>query len=190
MTQLSLRFATPEDADAIYRLVLALAKYERLEHEVVSSSEDFRKLLTDPESSVEVLLAEWDGKTIGFALFFENFSTFLAKPGLYLEDLFVEPDFQAKGVGSALVNRLLEIAKERNCGRVEWAVLDWNTPAIKFYTEKIGAKLMSSWRICRVVVGESAGASASASGSENAGNAESAQSLGEPLNDERRKIND
>ena len=153
MTELSLRFATPEDADAVFRLVLALAKYERLEHEVVSTSLDLRKTLADPESNVEVLLAQCSGETIGFALFFENFSTFLGKPGLYLEDLFVQPDFQGEGVGTALVQRLIEIAKERNYGRVEWTVLDWNEPAIKFYKEKIGAKLMSSWRICRVVLG-------------------------------------
>jgi GNAT superfamily N-acetyltransferase len=153
MTELSLRFATPEDADAVYRLVLGLARYERLEYEVVSTALDFRKTLADPESNVEVLLAQWSGETIGFALFFENFSTFLGKPGLYLEDLFVQPDFQGEGVGTALMERVIEIAKERNCGRVEWTVLDWNEPAIKFYEEKIGAKLMSSWRICRVVLG-------------------------------------
>jgi GNAT superfamily N-acetyltransferase len=152
MTELSLRFATPEDADAVYRLVLGLARYERLEHEVVSTALDFRKRLADPESNVEVLLAQWSGETIGFALFFENFSTFLGKPGLYLEDLFVQPDFQGEGVGTALMERVIEIAKERNYGRVEWTVLDWNEPAIKFYEEKIGAKLMSSWRICRVVL--------------------------------------
>jgi GNAT superfamily N-acetyltransferase len=153
MTELSLRFATPEDADAVYQLVLGLARYERLEYEVVSTALDFRKTLADPESNVEVLLAQWSGETIGFALFFENFSTFLGKPGLYLEDLFVQPDFQGEGVGTALMERVIEIAKERNYGRVEWTVLDWNEPAIKFYEEKIGAKLMSSWRICRVVLG-------------------------------------
>ena len=153
MTELSLRFATPEDADAVYRLVLGLARYERLEHEVVSTALDFRKTLTDSESNVEVLLAQWSGETVGFALFFENFSTFLGKPGLYLEDLFVQFDFQGEGVGTALMERVIEIAKERNYGRVEWTVLDWNEPAIKFYEEKIGAKLISSWRICRVVLG-------------------------------------
>ena len=153
MTELSLRFAMPEDADAVYRLVLGLARYERLEHEVVATSLDLRKTLADPESKVEVLLAQCSGETIGFALFFENFSTFLGKPGLYLEDLFVQPDFQGEGVGTALMERVIEIAKERNYGRVEWTVLDWNEPAIKFYEEKIGAKLMSSWRICRVVLG-------------------------------------
>src|ERR1700726_124145 len=153
MPELSLRFATPDDASGIFRLVSELANYEKLEHEVISSADDFRRVLEDPKSKVEILLAFWSGEMVAFALFFENFSTFLGKPGLYLEDLFVQPDFQGKGVGTALVERLIEIAKERNYGRVEWAVLDWNEPAIKFYEEKIGAKLMSSWRICRVVLG-------------------------------------
>lgn len=150
--ELSLRFATPEDAETISQLVSALAKYERLEHEVISSSVDFQRTLADPNSNVEVLLAVWSGQTVGFALFFRNFSTFLGKPGLYLEDLFVQPEFRAKGIGTALVMRLIDIAKERNYGRVEWTVLNWNEPAIRFYTGKIGAKLMSPWRLCRVVV--------------------------------------
>jgi GNAT superfamily N-acetyltransferase len=152
MPELSLRFATPEDAHAIARLVSALAKYEKLEHEVISSPADFQRTLADPNSSVEVLMAFWSGESVGFALFFENFSTFVGKPGLYLEDLFVQPEHRTKGIGTALMMRLIEIAKERNYGRVEWAVLDWNEPAIKFYTENIGAKLMSSWRICRMVL--------------------------------------
>jgi GNAT superfamily N-acetyltransferase len=153
MSELSLRFATPSDAQAIFRLVSALAKYEKLEHEVISRPVDFERALTDPDSNVEVLLAFWSGETVGFALFFENYSTFLGKPGLYLEDLFVEPEFRAKGIGTALMMRLIEVAQERNYGRVEWAVLDWNEPAIKFYTEKIGAQLMRRWRICRLVLG-------------------------------------
>ena len=152
MPEFSIRFATPDDADAISRLVSALAKYEKLEHQVISSAADFRRTLADPGSSVEVLLAFWSGETVGFALFFENFSTFLGKPGLYLEDLFVQPEFRTKGIGTALMMRLIEVAEERNYGRVEWTVLDWNEPAIKFYTEKIGAKLMSSWRICRLLL--------------------------------------
>lgn len=150
MAELSLRFATQNDAHEIFRLVSALAEYEKLEHEVVSSPADFQRTLSDPDSNVEVLLAFWCGETVGFALFFESFSTFLGKPGLYLEDLFVRPEYRAKGIGTALMIRLIGIAKERNYGRVEWAVLDWNEPAIKFYTRKIGAKLMSSWRICRL----------------------------------------
>src|ERR1700758_4640934 len=152
MPELSLRFATPQDAPAIFRLVSELAKYEKLEHEVISSSIDFERTLQDPKSKVEVLLAFWSGEPVGFALFFENFSTFLGKPGLYLEDLFVQPEFRTRGVGTALMTRLIEIAQERKYGRVEWAVLDWNQPAIKFYTERIGATLMSSWRICRLVL--------------------------------------
>src|ERR1700726_4899558 len=146
MPELSLRFATPDDASGIFRLVSELANYEKLEHEVISSADDFRRVLEDPKSKVEILLAFWSGETVGFALFFENFSTFLGKPGLYLEDLFVEPEFRAKGIGTALMMRLIEVAQERNYGRVEWAVLDWNEPAIKFYTEKIGAQLMRPWR--------------------------------------------
>ena len=152
MPELSLRFATPDDASGIFRLVSALANYEKLEHEVISSPDDFRRALEDPKSKVEVLLAFWSGEMVAFALFFENFSTFLGKPGLYLEDLFVQPEFRAKGVGTALMTRLIEIAAERKYGRVEWAVLDWNETAIQFYTEKIGAKLMGSWRICRLVM--------------------------------------
>ena len=142
----------PPGRPAIFRLVSELAKYEKLEHEVISSSIDFQRTLQDPKSKVEVLLAFWSGEPVGFALFFENFSTFLGKPGLYLEDLFVLPEFRTRGIGTALMARLIEIAQERKYGRVEWAVLDWNQPAIKFYTEKIGASLMSSWRICRLVL--------------------------------------
>ena len=152
MSELSLRFATPDDASGIFWLVSELAKYEKLEHEVISSPDDFRRILEDPKSKVEILLGFWSGEMVAFALFFENFSTFLGKPGLYLEDLFVQPEFRAKGVGTALMTRLIEIATERKYGRVEWAVLDWNETAIQFYTEKIGAKLMSSWRICRLVM--------------------------------------
>ena len=152
MPEISLRFATPDDAPQISRFVAELAKYEKLEHQVISSSDDFRKTLSDPNSNVEVLLAFWSGQPAGFALFFENFSTFLGKPGLYLEDLFVQPEYRTRGIGTALMTRLIEIAKERNYGRVEWAVLDWNEPAINFYQEKIGATLLDPWRICRLVM--------------------------------------
>jgi GNAT superfamily N-acetyltransferase len=152
MSELSLRFATPDDASGIFRLVSELAKYENLEHEVISGPDDFQRTLEDPKSKIEVLLGFWSGEMVAFALFFENFSTFLGKPGLYLEDLFVQPEFRAKGIGTALMTRLIEIAQDRKYGRVEWAVLDWNEPAIKFYTERIGARLMSPWRICRLVL--------------------------------------
>jgi GNAT superfamily N-acetyltransferase len=152
MPEFFLRFATPDDASGIFRLVSELANYEKLEHELISSPDDFRRALQDPKSKVEVLLAFWSGEMVAFALFFENFSTFLGKPGLYLEDLFVQPEFRARGVGTALMTRLIEIATERKYGRVEWTVLDWNETAIQFYTEKIGAQIMSSWRICRLVM--------------------------------------
>src|ERR1700733_13022927 len=116
MSHLTLRFATPSDAPAIFKLVSELAKYEKLEHEVSSSTIDFERTLADPMSKVEVVLADWSGETVGFALFFENYSTFLGKPGLYLEDLFIRPEFRAKGIGTALMMRLIEIAKERNYG--------------------------------------------------------------------------
>jgi GNAT superfamily N-acetyltransferase len=153
MNEPLLRFATPDDSVVVFRLVQALAEYEKLTDEVISSPDDFRKILLDPNSRVEVLLAEKEGQAIGFALFFQNFSTFLGKPGLFLEDLFVFPEHRKSGIGTALLQRLIELAKERNYGRVEWNVLDWNEPAIDFYTKRIGAKLMKSWRVCRITVG-------------------------------------
>jgi GNAT superfamily N-acetyltransferase len=150
MKEISLRFATPDDAEEIFKLVLALARYERLENEVVSSADHFRKILADPHSGVEVLLAESETMVIAFALYFRNYSTFVGKPGLFLEDLFVLPEHRKSGVGTALLQRLIEIAQEREYGRVEWHVLDWNRPAIEFYTAKIGAELIESWRVCRL----------------------------------------
>jgi GNAT superfamily N-acetyltransferase len=109
-------------------------------------------VLAQPESTVEVLLAELSGRAVGFALFFENFSTFLGQPGLYLEDLFVLPEMRRIGVATALFERLFQIARDRDYGRIEWAVLDWNTPAIEFYTKKLKARLLTEWRVCRVTL--------------------------------------
>lgn len=150
MSDLNIRLASPEDAESIAHLVRELAVYERLVHEVVSTAEDFRRALSQPASTVEVLLAELAGKAVGFALFFENFSTFVGRPGLYLEDLFVEPEHRRSGIGLALFQELFRIARLRNYGRMEWAVLDWNEPAIGFYTRKLNARLLEEWRICRV----------------------------------------
>jgi GNAT superfamily N-acetyltransferase len=150
MSDLNIRLAGPEDAESIARLVRELATYERLTHEVVSTANDFRRALSQPASTVEVLLAELAGKAVGFALFFENFSTFVGRPGLYLEDLFVEPEYRRRGIGLALFQELFRIARHRNYGRMEWAVLDWNEPAIDFYTRKLSARLLEEWRICRV----------------------------------------
>ncbi len=152
MPPLTIRPARPSDAETVARLVRNLAQYERLEHEVISTPESFARILSDPAKKVEILLAEIDKQSVGFALFFENFSTFLGKPGLYLEDLFVEPEFRRSGIGSALFEELFQIARTRKYGRVEWNVLEWNEPAIKFYTEKLGAKLLEDWRVCRVLI--------------------------------------
>ena len=147
---LNIRLASPDDADSIARLVLELAVYERLSHEVVSTADDFRRVLSQPSSTVEVLLAELARRAVGFALFFQNFSTFVGRPGLYLEDLFVEPGYRRCGISLALFQELFRIARHRNYGRIEWAVLDWNQPAVDSYTKKLDARLLEEWRICRV----------------------------------------
>ena len=149
MSEISIRFATPDDAEEIIKLVLALARFEKLEHEVVSGPDHFRKVLADADSGVEVLLAERAAMVVGFALYFRNFSTFVGKPGLFLEDLFVLPEYRKGGVGTALLQRLIHIAKERDYGRVEWHVLDWNQPAIDFYAG-LGAEFLDTWRNVRL----------------------------------------
>ena len=145
----TLRSATPADVDDIFRLIRGLAEYERLTHEVTGSAERLRAHLFGPRPYAEVLLAEVDGRAVAFALFFHNYSTFLTAPGLYLEDLFVEPAHRGRGIGRALLRRVAALAHERGCGRLEWAVLDWNAPAIGFY-ERQGARVLPDWRICRV----------------------------------------
>jgi GNAT superfamily N-acetyltransferase len=145
----TLRSATPADVDDIFRLIRGLAEYERLTHEVTGSAERLRAHLFGSQPYAEVVLAELDGRPVGFALFFHNYSTFLTAPGLYLEDLFVEPAHRGKGIGAALLRRVATLAHERGCGRLEWAVLDWNAPAIGFY-ERQGARVLPDWRICRV----------------------------------------
>jgi GNAT superfamily N-acetyltransferase len=152
MSDFSIRLATPDDAETVFRLVQQLAEYEKLAHEVISSAENFREVLARPKSTIEVLLAESGEQSAGFALFFENFSTFLGRPGLYLEDLFVVPEMRRLGIATALFERLFQIARDRKYGRVEWTVLDWNTPALEFYTKKLKARLLTEWRVCRVVM--------------------------------------
>jgi GNAT superfamily N-acetyltransferase len=141
--------ATAGDVPEILELITGLAVYEKLAHEVVATEADLRRWLFGVRPMAEVLLAREDGGTIGFALFFHNFSTFLGRPGLYLEDLFVVPEARGRGVGRALLARLAAVAVERGCGRLEWSVLDWNAPAVGFY-ERMGARVMSEWRICRL----------------------------------------
>lgn len=146
---LVLRPANVGDVPVILAFIRALAEYEKLLHEVVATEETLRVHLFGPSPRAEVLLAELDGLPAGFALFFHNFSTFLSRPGIYLEDLFVLPDYRARGIGRSLLVELARLARERGCGRFEWTVLDWNTPSIRFY-ESLGARPMNEWRLMRV----------------------------------------
>jgi GNAT superfamily N-acetyltransferase len=146
---LHIRTATETDLPLILQFIRDLARYEKLEHEVVATEEVLRATLFGQPRFAEVLIGEAGGVPAGFALFFHNFSTFLGRPGIYLEDLFVRPEFRGKGYGYALLARLARIARERNCGRVEWAVLNWNTPAIDFY-RRLGAQPQDQWTVYRV----------------------------------------
>ena len=143
-----IRAATLADVDAITALVRDLAVYEKLEPMMVSTHEDFARELFGPDARIECVMAIDNGVAVGFALFFHNFSTFLGRKGLYLEDLFVKPEYRGKGYGKALLVHLAQTAVARNCGRFEWSVLDWNTPSIEFY-EAMGATVMPEWRIVR-----------------------------------------
>ena len=141
--------ATERDIPAIVRLVQLLAEYEKLAHAMVSSEDDFRKALFGPQRNVEALMAFSDDAPVGFALYFYNFSTFLGKRGIYLEDLFVEPEHRGQGIGKALLQRLASIAKDQDCGRMEWSVLTWNQPSIDFY-RRLGAVTLEDWRTFRL----------------------------------------
>ena len=145
-----IRFAQAADTPVILKFIRALAQYEKLEADCVATEESLRATLFGEKPYAEVLLIEDDaGKAQGFALFFHNYSTFLAKPGIYLEDLFVDPAARGKGYGKALLAKLAEIAVARGCGRLEWSVLDWNQPAIDFYLS-LGARPMDEWTVYRV----------------------------------------
>jgi GNAT superfamily N-acetyltransferase len=144
-----IRPATPADVPTIARLIRALAEYERLADRVSLREADLREHLFGQRRYAEVLLAEDAGPVVGFALFFHNYSTFLAKPGIYLEDLFVEPEHRGKGHGKALLVALAKLALERGCGRVEWSVLNWNEPSIQFYLN-LDAKRMDEWTVYRL----------------------------------------
>jgi len=146
---ISIRPARPNDVPTVASLIRALSQYEKLEHEVTMTEDKLRASMFGPRPYAEALLAEEDGKPVGFALFFHNYSTFLAQPGLYLEDLYVLESHRGKGIGKALLVHLAKIAVERNCGRMEWAALDWNVDAIGFY-EKLGAKPNSEWTVYRL----------------------------------------
>jgi GNAT superfamily N-acetyltransferase len=149
VSDLVIRFAETDDVATIFAFIKELAEYEKLSHQVVGDEERLRATLFGDRPAAEVVIAELGGAPAGFALFFHNYSTFLARPGLYLEDLYVRPQMRGKGIGKRLLCRLAEIAVERGCGRFEWSVLDWNEPAIRFY-EKLGARAMDGWTIFRV----------------------------------------
>jgi len=145
-----IRPAVPADVPAIHALIGALADYEKLAPVFVATPADIADALFGPRPAAEVLIASKNGEAAGFALFFHNFSTFLGRRGLWLEDLFVQPAFRRQGCAKALLKALAELAVARGCGRFEWAVLDWNASAIAFY-ESLGAKVLPDWRIVRVV---------------------------------------
>jgi GNAT superfamily N-acetyltransferase len=146
---LVLRAAAPADTALILALVRELAEYERLTHEVVADEAMLRAALFGERPAAEVIIAEQDGEGAGFALFFTTFSTFLGRPGIYLEDLFVRPAFRRRGIGEALLAHLAALARSRGCGRLEWSVLDWNEPAIGFY-RRLGAVPMEEWTVFRM----------------------------------------
>ena len=149
-TQVTIRAAHPDDAEAIFHLILALAEYEKLSHQVTGSVAELRSHLFGERPYAQAIVAEVDQQVVGFALFFYNYSTFLTKPGIYLEDLFVLPDYRRLGIGTTLLTHLAQRAVAEGCGRLEWSVLDWNVSAIAFY-ERMGADVLPDWRICRVV---------------------------------------
>jgi len=150
---MNIRTATEEDVPLILRFIRELAEYERLAHVVIATEETIRATLFGNPRFAEVLIGEVvidnRGEPFGFALFFHNYSTFLAQPGIYLEDLYVRPELRGHGYGRALLGRLASIAIERNCGRVEWSVLNWNEPAIRFY-KSLGALPMDQWTVYRI----------------------------------------
>ncbi len=152
-THFSVRPAEPADVTHIHSMIVELAVFEKLEHMVVATEELLHDGLFGARPACEAIIGEENGEVVAFALFFHNFSTFLTKKGLYLEDLYVRQSHRGKGYGTQLLSKLAQIAVERNCGRFEWSVLDWNEPAIGFY-KTMGAEVMPEWRICRVT-GES-----------------------------------
>ncbi|QIN82631.1 GNAT family N-acetyltransferase [Rubrobacter tropicus] len=149
MLVIGVREATVDDVPLVLSFIRELAEYEKLSHEVVATEGALRETLFGERRYAEVLIGEQDGAPAGFALFFHNYSTFLGKPGIYLEDLYVRPEFRGAGIGRALLARLARLTVERGCGRLEWWVLDWNEPSIGFY-KKLGAVPMDDWTVYRL----------------------------------------
>jgi GNAT superfamily N-acetyltransferase len=152
-TSHTIRPATERDIEALLRLIRELAVYEKLEHMAVGTPAQMRDALFGPRPACEAVMLDVEGRSVGFALYFISFSTFLCKPGLYLEDLFVEPGQRGKGFGKALLRHLAQTCVDRGYGRFEWRVLDWNAPSIKFY-ESLGAKILPEWELVRMVEAE------------------------------------
>jgi GNAT superfamily N-acetyltransferase len=146
---LTIRPATAEDVPVILTFIRELAAFERLTHEVIATEHDLRRTLFGERPFAEVIIASTDDEPVGFALFFHNYSTFLARPGLYIEDLYVREAHRGKGIGRAMFAHLARLARDRRCGRLEWWVLDWNERAIRFY-ESLGAQAMSDWTVYRI----------------------------------------
>ena len=149
MPELQIRPATHDDVAPILEMVKELAAYERLLHTVQATEADLREALFGPRPVAEALVADRGGRAVGFALFFHNYSTFVGRPGLYIEDLYVRPAHRGQGIGGALMSHMIRLAKDRRCGRVEWAALEWNEPALRFY-EAMGATALNEWRIFRL----------------------------------------
>ena len=145
----NIRQAIARDVPQIFSLIKALAEYEKLTHQVTGTTEQLESHLFGDRPSAEAIVVEAENKTVGFALFFPNYSTFLTKPGIYLEDLFVLPEYRRRGIGTAMLSYLGQLAIARDAGRLEWSVLDWNESAIAFY-QNMGAEVLPDWRTCRV----------------------------------------
>jgi GNAT superfamily N-acetyltransferase len=145
----TIRAARPGDAEVLVNLVRELAVYEKLEQHARATADNFEQHLFGPRPAAEAALAEVDGRPVGFALWFSTFSTFRGQPGLYLEDIFVRPEFRGRGIGKALLAAIARLAVERGCGRLEWSVLNWNAPAIGFY-RRLGARPMDEWTVYRI----------------------------------------
>ena len=146
---MSVRPAEKRDVGVIMGFIRELADYERLAHEVIADEVSLERFLFGERPAAEALIAEYETTPVGFALFFHTFSTFVGRPGLYLEDLYVRPNMRGKGFGTLLLRHVAQLARERDCGRLEWAVLDWNEPAIRFY-ENLGARAMDDWTVYRL----------------------------------------
>lgn len=146
---LNIRPTTPEDIPVLFQLIQALAAYEKLTHLVTGNADALKEHLFGDRPRAEAIMADLGEISVGFALFFPNYSTFLTKPGIYLEDVFVLPEYRRQGIGTAMLTYIAKLAFDRDAGRLEWSVLDWNRSAIDFY-EKMGATVLDEWRICRV----------------------------------------